>query len=88
MTPPSDALATALAERGLRWLAITWVVNFFAPGTYLPIHERALPFYALAALLLGAYLMSIGLIAELMTAYMSRDEDSYSIAERTGEEKP
>src|SRR5262249_17445369 len=72
----------------LLWLAITWVVNVFAPGTYQPIHERALPFYALAALLLGAYLMSIGLIAELMTAYMSRDEDSYSIAERTGEEKP
>lgn len=31
MTPPPDALATALAERGLRWLAITWVNHAGAP---------------------------------------------------------
>ncbi len=31
MPPPPDALATALAERGLRWLAITWVNHVGAP---------------------------------------------------------
>jgi dolichol-phosphate mannosyltransferase len=67
----------------LLWLAITWVINYFQPGSFLPLHERALPFYALAALLLGAQMMSIGFLAELITAYQSRDEDSYSIAERT-----
>jgi hypothetical protein len=35
-----------------------------------------------AALLLGAQLTSIGFLAELITAYQSRDEDSYSVAEQ------
>jgi hypothetical protein len=38
-------------------------------------------------LLLGAQLMSIGFLAELITAYQGRDENSYSIAERTGERR-
>ena len=50
---------------------------------YLPVHERALLFYSIAALLLGAQMMSIGFLAELITAYQSRDEESYSIAETT-----
>jgi glycosyltransferase involved in cell wall biosynthesis len=65
------------------YLAITWVINYFAPGSFPPLHERAVPLYALAALLLGAQMMSIGFLAELITAYQSRDEDSYSVAERT-----
>jgi dolichol-phosphate mannosyltransferase len=80
-------LSFILGNIALFWLAITWVVNLFAPGTFLSIHERALPIFALAALLMGAQLMSIGFLAELITAYMSRDEDSYSIAERTGDQK-
>jgi dolichol-phosphate mannosyltransferase len=47
------------------------------------LHERALLIYALAALLLGAQMMSLGFIAELVTAYLSRDEDAYSIASQT-----
>ncbi len=68
---------------GLIYLAVTWLINWWAPGTFLPLHERPLLIYALAALLLGAQMMSIGFLAELITAYQSRDEDSYSIAERT-----
>jgi dolichol-phosphate mannosyltransferase len=68
---------------GLVYLAVTWVINYFAPGTFLPLHERPLLVYAVAALLLGAQMMSIGFLAELITAYQSRDEDSYSIAETT-----
>ena len=64
-------------------LAATWIVNWFKPGTFLPLHERALMTYSVAALLMGAQLISIGLLAELITAYQGRDEDSYSIAERT-----
>jgi hypothetical protein len=40
--------------------------------------------YAFGALLLGAQLMSIGFLAELITAYQSREEDSYSIADQVG----
>ena len=42
---------------------------------------------SLAALLLGAQMMSIGFLAELITAYSSREEDSYSIAERVGHQE-
>ncbi len=68
---------------GLAYLAVTWLINWWLPGTFLPLHERPLLIYSLAALLLGAQMMSIGFLAELITAYQSRDEDSYSIAERT-----
>jgi glycosyltransferase involved in cell wall biosynthesis len=68
---------------GMIYLAFTWIVNFFQPGTYLPLHERPLLVYAVAALLLGAQMMSMGLIAELITSYQGSDEDSYSIAEKT-----
>ena len=56
-----------------------------SPATppFLPLHQRPLLTYSVAALLLGAQMMSIGFLAELITAYQSRDEDSYSIAERT-----
>ena len=47
------------------------------------VHERPLLIYSVAALLLGAHMMSIGFLDELITAYQSRDEDSYSIAEST-----
>ena len=33
-------------------------------------------------------MMSIGFLAELVTAYMGRDEDSYSIAEKTPPSHP
>jgi dolichol-phosphate mannosyltransferase len=68
---------------GMLWLAITWIINAIEPGSYDPLHKRPMLLYSLGAVLLGAQLMSIGFLAELITAYMSRDEDSYSIAERT-----
>jgi dolichol-phosphate mannosyltransferase len=67
----------------LLYLAVTWVINWFYPGTFLPLHERAAPIFALAALIVGAQFMTIGFLAELLTAYQGRDEDSYSVLERT-----
>jgi glycosyltransferase involved in cell wall biosynthesis len=72
----------------LAYLGITWIVRLWNPDAYLPLHERPLLIYALAALLLGAQMMSIGFLAELVTAYMSRDEDSYSIADKTTPRNP
>ncbi len=71
---------------GLLYLTITWLINLGYPEgerPFLPLHERPLLIYSVAALLLGAQMMSIGFLAELITAYQGRDEDSYSIAERT-----
>jgi dolichol-phosphate mannosyltransferase len=72
-----------LGGLGLLYLGVTWVLRLWYPDWFLPLHERPLLVYSLGALLLGAQMLSIGFLAELMTAYGTRDEDSYSIAERT-----
>lgn len=72
---------------GMLYLAATWIANVLSPGSFLPLHERPLLIYAVAALILGAQLMSIGFLAELITAYLGTDQSSYSIAERTKESK-
>jgi glycosyltransferase involved in cell wall biosynthesis len=72
-----------LGNLGLAYLAVTWIIRLWHPEKYDPLHQRPLLIYSLAALLLGAQMMSIGFLAELVTAYMGRDEDSYSIAEKT-----
>jgi glycosyltransferase involved in cell wall biosynthesis len=69
---------------GMGYLSFTWIVNALSgEEVYPPLHNRPLLTYAVAALLLGAQMMSIGFLAELITAYQGRDEDSYSIAEQT-----
>jgi dolichol-phosphate mannosyltransferase len=81
----------SLGFLGLAYLGITWIINFFYPEEarpFLPLHQRPLMIYALAALLLGAQMMSIGFLAELMIAYHGRDADSYSIAEETRPRTP
>jgi glycosyltransferase involved in cell wall biosynthesis len=77
-----------LGGLGLAYLGVTWVIRLWAPGAFLPLHERPFLIYSLAALLLGAQMMSIGFLAELILAYQGRDEDSYSIAERTSPAAP
>ena len=46
-----------------------------------PIGNRPLLFYSIALLLVGVQLFSLGILAELVTAYNIRAEDTYSIAE-------
>jgi dolichol-phosphate mannosyltransferase len=65
------------------YLAVTWVVRLWQPDWSPPLHERPLLIYAVALLLLGAQMMSIGFLAELITSYQRREEEGYSIAERT-----
>jgi glycosyltransferase involved in cell wall biosynthesis len=75
----------ALGGLGMLYLAITWVVRLFDQTIFTePLHDRPLLLYSVAALLLGAQVIAIGFLGELITAYQSRDEDSYSIAEQTG----
>jgi glycosyltransferase involved in cell wall biosynthesis len=76
----------------LSWLGVEWLINNTwyasldeASRPFRPLHQRPLLIYAVAALLLSAQLLSLGLIAELITAYQVRDEEGYSIAERISE---
>jgi hypothetical protein len=74
-----------LGGLGMLYLAVTWIVRLFDQTIFTePLHDRPLLLYSVAALLLGAQVLAIGFLGELITAYQSRDEDSYSIAEQTG----
>src|SRR5262249_32126786 len=64
---------------GLGYLAIYWVVAQLEPDWHLtPLHDRPLLLYSLGSLLFGGQLMSIGFVAELVTAHLSRDMQAYS----------
>jgi glycosyltransferase involved in cell wall biosynthesis len=79
-------LAFVVGSLGLSWLGMWWVVGQLYPELDVtPLHQRPAVLYSLGALLLGGQLMSIGFLAELITAYQVRDADTYSIAERTPE---
>ncbi len=72
---------------GLFYLACYWVYkySFDIPDDLLPpLHQRPLVIYSMGALLLGAQLMSIGFLAELMTAYFGRGNIPYSVRNRIG----
>ncbi len=59
------------------YLTIYWIVAQLNPGWELPpLHQRPALLYSLGALLFGGQLMSIGFLAELMTAYHGRDRDN------------
>jgi hypothetical protein len=73
---------------GLTYLAVYWLVRQLNPELGLaPLHERPAVIYSVGALLLGGQLLSVGLLAELITAHRGGGEDSYSIAEQTPQRK-
>lgn len=73
----------ALGFLGMVWLAVTWVWRLYDHDAFEPLHQRPALIYSAAAMLLGAQMMSIGFLAELITAYLSKDLESYSVKERT-----
>jgi glycosyltransferase involved in cell wall biosynthesis len=62
---------------GMLFLAMLWL----DPNNR-PIGGRPLLFYSGAALSVGLQLLSLGILAELVTAYNIRPEDTYSVVER------
>ena len=60
---------------GLLYLAITWLVRLWYPDAFEPLHDRPLLIYSAVALLLGAQMVSIGFLAELITAHQSPRRD-------------
>jgi len=77
-------LSFALGNLGLLYLAVIWLIRLWDPTFSEPLHDRPLLIYAAVALLLGAQMISIGLLAEMITAHQSRDQESYSVAEEIG----
>ncbi len=72
-----------LGNIGLAYLAYTWFVRLWDETAHPPLTTRPLLVYSVAALLIGAQMMCLGFLAELITAYGSRGTDAYSIAECT-----
>jgi glycosyltransferase involved in cell wall biosynthesis len=65
----------ALGALGLVYLAVLWVLG------YRPIGNRPMLFYSIPLLIVGVQLLSLGILAELVTAYNIRPGETYSIAE-------
>lgn len=73
----------------LLYLAAYWVLKYscgFDDASWPPLHQRPLVIYSLGALLLGGQFMSVGFLAEMFTAYYSREVQAYSIKETTQEQ--
>jgi hypothetical protein len=67
---------------GLLYLAVVWMLGDR------PIGGRPLLIYSAALLGVGAQLVSLGILAELVTSYNIRAEDTYSVAETLEGPKP
>lgn len=68
---------------GLAALAVLWILTNVFGQDHAPIGSRPLLAYSVAATLLGAQAFSLGLLAELLVAYTGRDQDTFSVRERT-----
>ena len=72
---------------GVFVLSLWWGISRLdgAPANDLHLHERAIFYYSMGALLLGGQFLSVGLMAEMITAFYSRDSSFYSIRQTTSE---
>ena len=88
---PQHLLGTAglvaflLGGLGMLYLAVRWTMTRMNEELLddIHLHQTAALYYSLALFLIGAQFMSIGLLGEMIAAYMVRDSDTYSIAEHT-----
>ncbi|MFO0911527.1 MAG: glycosyltransferase family 2 protein [Pirellulales bacterium] len=68
---------------GMLWLSLWWVVSRTVGGWHpVHLHERAIFYYSLGALIVGTQFLAVGFLAELMTALIGAGRPPYSIAAR------
>jgi dolichol-phosphate mannosyltransferase len=73
-----------LGTLGMAYLAAKWCLSRILSGWEpIHLHETASLYYSLALVVIGAQFMSFGFLGEMMTAYLVRESDTYSIAEHT-----
>ena len=75
-------ISTVLGCAGVVWMSIYWVLRMTIFGDWTPVHQRPVLLYSLGALLLGAQLLCMGFLAELIVAKNAESQDPYSIVER------
>jgi glycosyltransferase involved in cell wall biosynthesis len=87
---PQHLLGTAglvfffLGGLGLTLLTIIWAILRLDSNEAndIHLHQRAAFYYSIIAVLLGAQFMSIGFLAEMITAFMGRERVNYSVRDR------
>jgi len=68
----------------MTWLAGHWAMSrIITEMEVIHLHQSPMLAYSLALLLLGAQMLSMGFLAELITAKTSREADIYSVKQRT-----
>jgi len=77
-------LLFALGFCGLLFLGGIWCGTHIFGADFGPIGTRPLLAYSIAAALLGAQALSLGLLAELLVAYTGKEAETFSVAERAG----
>ncbi len=75
-------LAFAIGSLGMSYLAFLWVMG------HRPIGNRPVLIYSVAFLLLGAQMITAGILAELILSRLGANGRSYSVAEQIGEGTP
>jgi glycosyltransferase involved in cell wall biosynthesis len=77
-------LCFAFGSFALAALTVAWAVTrMFDSLTPIHLHQRAIFFYAIIALLLGVQLISMGFLAEMITMNSRSGNAPYSISDRT-----
>jgi len=66
---------------GMLYLALLWAFEHSVGEPSRPIGVRPLLFYSMSLLIVGAQLFCLGFLAELVTSYGLRADDTYSVAE-------
>ncbi|MBP3529994.1 MAG: glycosyltransferase family 2 protein [Thermoguttaceae bacterium] len=78
--------AFGIGAATLGWMALRWVVSrlpLIGSGEYF-LSGRPAVVYSAALMLLGAQLLSVGAIAELLVAYQNRKDREYSVKKTIG----
>lgn len=76
-------LCLGFGSLGIAILTVAWGLSrVFEGWPDVHLHERAIFYYALVSLLLGVQLISMGFLAELITASQRSSDTSYSISNR------
>ncbi len=77
-------LAFLVGSIGMFWMAVYWILRMTSFPDWDPLHQRPVVIYSLGAMLLGAQLLCIGFLAELIIARGQANENPYSIMDRIG----
>ncbi|MEX0937986.1 MAG: glycosyltransferase family 2 protein [Pirellulales bacterium] len=76
-------MSLLLGVLGMGYLALKWILSRTVWDAPIDLHETAALYYSLGLLLMGGQLLSVGILAELITSYLAGNSDAYSVAEHT-----